>query len=155
MICFCDLFYARSQPQKMTTAKARASGERTADAVQNLQELRDGGGVIPRGLVGEVNAIREREPFKDVSVFMKLHGLDWDMIRRIACDPAHQFYNLVKDLLSLTTNFGPHKFTAGHLQFEKGHGRFQSITTVRKQRKRKGKKRKKNARRPAEGKVSL
>jgi hypothetical protein len=139
----------------MTTAKARVSGENTARAVQNLQEHRDGGGEIPRGLVGQVNAIREREPFKDVSVFMKLHGLNWDMIRRIACDPAHQFYNLVKDLLSLTTNFGPHKFSAGHLQFEKDHGRFQSITTVRKQRKRKGKKKKKKTRRPAEGKVCV
>ena len=128
----------------MTTEKARASGERTAAKVQELQNYRDTKARIPRGFVGEVKRTVEREPFKDVSVFMKFFGDDWDMIERIACDPAHQFYNLVKDLLALVGNYGSMSFKAKHLKFEQDRGRFKNITTSqRKPQNKESKKRKK------------
>jgi hypothetical protein len=39
-----------------------------------------------------------------------MFGEDWDLINRIAADPAHEFHNLVKDLLKLISNKGSMKF---------------------------------------------
>ena len=137
--CFCSCLdeidcpsiwaYTKSKPRRMTTEKARASGEKTAAQVQELQNYRDTRARIPRGFVGEVKKTVEREPFKDVSVFMKFFGDDWAMIHRIASDPAHQFYNLVKDLLALVGNYGSMSFKAKHLKFEHDRGRFKNVTT--------------------------
>lgn len=47
------------------------------------------------------NKLQAETPFKDVSVFHEFFGEDWDIINRIACDPAHELQNLVRDLLAL------------------------------------------------------
>jgi hypothetical protein len=46
------------------------------------------------------------ERFKSKSVFTLFFGEDWDLISRIAADPAHELHNLVKDLLKLVLGIG-------------------------------------------------
>ena len=123
--------YTQSKPQPMTTEKARESGRKAFAIQQELQGHRDRGGPIPQGLPTLAKKTAEEEPFKNESVFMKHFGSDWDMIKRIACDPAHQFYNLVKDLLALIGNFGSMKSKEKYLEHEQEHGRLKDINTVR------------------------
>ena len=134
--------YTQSKPQAMTTAKARDSGRRAGTIAQELANARASGEPIPRGLPTKAKEVEESEPFKNESVFMKFFGPDWDMIKRIACDPAHQFYNLVKDLLALIGNFGSMQFKEKYMQHEQEHGRFKDITTTRQQTTQSSKKRK-------------
>ena len=119
----------------MTTRKAKLSGEKMSAIKETIAGYREAGQTVPRGLVSRAKKIQETEPFKDVSVFMKFLGDDWDMIKRIACDPAHQYYNLVKDMLALIGNYGQMQFKNFHLKFEQDHGRFKDIATVRRSRK--------------------
>lgn len=115
----------------MTTEKATQSGKKVRAIVQELEKYRATGEPIPRGLPTKVKQTKEEEPFKDESVFRKFFGDDWDMIKRIACDPSHQFYNLVKDLLALVGNYGNMKFKENYLKYEQEHGRFKDIRTIR------------------------
>ena len=68
-----------------------------------------------------------QEPFKDEAVFFKYFGDDWNMIKRIAVDPAHQFYNLIKDYLALILDLDSKKFRMEDLTKEQKHGRFKDI----------------------------
>jgi hypothetical protein len=131
----------RTRPLPMTTKTAVASGTRSKAAKQELKD-------DPRwGMKTKTKRIIAKEPFKDVSVFLKYFPDDWDMISRVAADPAHQFYNLVKDLLALLTNSGNMSLKKKHLAFEKQHGRLKDITLTRKRVKKKPKKKKKSKKR--------
>ena len=126
--CPCIWLYTQEKPAKMTTKEAATSGRETGKLVRELQGYLDAKEKTPRGLKTQVKEKIEQEPFKDESVFMKFFGPDWDMIKRIAVDPAHQFYNLVKDYLALIGNYGSMKLKAKHLDAEQKHGRFKDVT---------------------------
>jgi hypothetical protein len=82
-----------------------------------------------RGAKGRYAAQVEADSFKDVSVFTELFTEDWDMMNRVAADPAHEFHNLVKDILSLICNKGNMALKAKRLAEEKKIGRFQNVAT--------------------------
>jgi len=111
----------------MTTKKAKISGETTGQLANALKEFRNKKEKPTRGLITRLKETTEREPFKDVSPFVEFFT-DWDMIRRIAVDPAHQFYNLAKDILALTNNRSNMALTREYLAKEKARGRFKDIT---------------------------
>ena len=46
----------------------------------------------------------------DVPIMTTMFGEDWDLMNRIAADPAHEFHNLVKDMLKLWSNVGSMRF---------------------------------------------
>lgn len=117
----------------MTTEEARASGERCGQKIRELQRYRDAKEKPPRGLVSEVKNTEEKESFKDVCAILKLHEAEgWDLISRIACDPSHEFYNLVKDLLALIGNYGNMELKPKYLLKEQEHGRFPDVTRSKK-----------------------
>jgi hypothetical protein len=60
--------------------------------------------------VGSIASTEHAHARTDVSIFTSMFGEDWDLINRIAADPAHEFHNLVKDLLKLISNKGSMKF---------------------------------------------
>ncbi len=105
----------------MTTAEAVASGTRVAAARQNLQDNPN-----QRGLKTRLAETEYDEPFKDVSAFMKFFP-NWNMVDRIACDPAHQFYNLVKDFLALIGDFGTMALKRKYLDAEQKNNRFMDV----------------------------
>ena len=83
----------KRKPPKMTTEKAVQQGEAMRDAKQKLQN---------KSMTKTAfEALQKEMAFKDVSVFHEFFGADWDIISRIACDPAHELQNLVKDMLAL------------------------------------------------------
>ena len=52
---------------------------------------------------------------------------EWDMIKAIAVDPAHEFYNLVKDFLALIGDCSKMKLKRKYLDNEQHHGRFLDV----------------------------
>jgi transposase len=46
---------------------------------------------------------KKQEPYKDISAYFKIPGMQWDIHRWIV-DLAHEIGNLVKNMLQLTTN---------------------------------------------------
>jgi hypothetical protein len=128
--CECPSVWKNTtkKPSRMTTAAARASGARTKAKREELEGYLNTNTDPPRGLKTRYKELVEKEPFKDESVFMKYFGDDWDMIKRIAVDPAHQFYNLVKDYLALIIDYGSMKLTKEHLDAEQDKGRFHDVT---------------------------
>jgi hypothetical protein len=116
-----------TKPLPMTTTEARESGRRAGDKQRELDGYLDAKTDPPRGLKTKVKKIIQQEPFKDEAVFFKYFGEDWDMIKRIAVDPAHQFTNLVKDYLALVLDLDSKKFRAEDLTKEQEHGRFRDI----------------------------
>ena len=116
-----------TKPLPMTTTEARESGRRAGDKQRELDGYLDSKTDPPRGLKTKVKKIMQQEPFKDEAVFFKYFGEDWDMIKRIAVDPAHQFHNLVKDYLALILDLDSKKFRQEDLTKEKKHGRFEDI----------------------------
>lgn len=77
----------------MTTKKAVEHGRAMQDAKQKLQN---------KSMTKKAfDDLQKEMAFKDVSVFHEFFGADWDIISRIACDPAHELQNLVKDMLAL------------------------------------------------------
>ena len=120
--------HTAKKPQKMTTEEAKTSGAKTARLANELKDFRNQKKKPTRGLITKLKETTEREPFKDVSPFVEFFGLDWDMVRRIAVDPAHQFYNLAKDILALTGNRSNMALTKEYLAKERARGRFKDIT---------------------------
>ena len=108
-----------TKPAVMTTAKAIKSGRDVEEALGRT--LR---GSMTKKCLEEVV---KKNPFKGVSVFTEFFGEDWDMIRRIAIDPAHEFYNLVKDLLALVLSLKSMAFKPKRLEEEKKMGRFKDL----------------------------
>lgn len=109
------------KPAKMTTGQAIKSGRTVEDAIAKFER----GSMTKKGLTD----IAQEEPFKGVSVFCEFFGESWDMINRIAFDPAHEFHNLVKDLIALVTNVGSMHFKPKRLDEEKKLGRFSECKT--------------------------
>ena len=116
-----------TKPRPMTTPEARESGRKAGALQRELDGYLDSKTDPPRGLKTKVKKIMQQEPFKDEAVFFKYFGEDWDMIKRIAVDPAHQFHNLVKDYLALILDLDSKKFRQEDLTKEKKHGRFEDI----------------------------
>ena len=116
-----------TKPQPMETKEARASGKRAGAKQRELDGYLDSKTKPRRGLKTEVKNTMKKESFKDEAVFFKYFGDDWDMIKRIAVDPAHQFSNLVKDYLALILDLDSKKFRFEDLTKEQKHGRFKDI----------------------------
>lgn len=138
--CECECFSiwanTAAKPEPMTTEEARASGERCGQKIRELQRYRDAKEKPPRGLVTEVKNTEEEESFKDVCAILKLHEAEgWDLISRIACDPSHEFYNLVKDFLALIGNYGNMELKPKYLSKEQERGRFPGVTRTKKKQK--------------------
>ena len=108
-----------TKPAAMTTAKAIKSGRIVEESLRRT--LR---GSMTKKRLAE---IVKDNPFKGVSVFIEFFGEDWDMIRRIAIDPAHEFYNLVKDLLALVLSLKGMAFKPNRLAEEQKMGRFKDL----------------------------
>jgi hypothetical protein len=83
----------QKKPAQMTTTKAVQQGEAMKNARIKLQNKS-----MTKTAFDE---LQKEKAFKDVSVFHEFFGADWDIINRIACDPAHELQNLVKDMLAL------------------------------------------------------
>jgi hypothetical protein len=115
------LFATKTKPRKMTTEAAVRSGQN----VQNARARWKNKSMTKARL----DEIIKEEPFKDISVFKEFFGDDWDLIKSIACDPAHELQNLVKDLLALLTDQGNMHFKAKLWRTEKQAGRFQEFST--------------------------
>ena len=111
----------------METKEARASGKRAGAKQRELDGYLDSKTKPRRGLKTEVKNTMKEESFKDEAVFFKYFGDDWDMIKRIAVDPSHQFSNLVKDYLALILDLDSKKFRFEDLTKEQKHGRFKDI----------------------------
>jgi hypothetical protein len=111
-----------AKPKDMTTAEAVASGKRAAAATKQLKD-----NPKVRGLKTKVKKVIEEESFKDVTVFFKYCGEDWDLVKRLACDPAHTFCNLAKDCLALLNNSGNMSLKKKYLEYEHKHGRLNSV----------------------------
>ena len=115
------------KPLPMETKEARASGKTAGAKQRELDGYLDSKTKPPRGLKTEVKNTMKQESFKDEAVFFKYFGDTWDMIKRIAVDPAHQFHNLVKDYLALILDLDSKKFRPEDLAKEQKHGRFEGI----------------------------
>ena len=108
----------------MTTSKAILSGEVVEEAIRNCKA---------RNITKEaLKTILSENAFKGVSVFQRFFGPNWDMIRRIAVDPAHELHNLVKDMLGLILSDGAMDFKPKRLKEEKLMGRFKELPTSKK-----------------------
>lgn len=105
----------------MTTKKATIIGKASQRATKRLANK--------SMTAGEYQKHMQATSFKDVSVFTTIFGEDWDLIHRIATDPAHELYNLVKDLLGLMCNSGSMQFKAKYWELEKKLGRFGNLKT--------------------------
>jgi hypothetical protein len=103
----------------MTTIKAIQSGERMEKAIADCKAA-----YITRSKLLEQ---AKKEPFKGVSVFQKFFGKHWDMIGRIAVDPAHEMHNLVRDMLGLLLSEGAMDFKKKRLDEEKKMSRFKNL----------------------------
>ena len=99
-----------TEPLPMKTNEARRSGRKAGAKQRELDGYLDSKTEPPRGLKSAVKNVIQQESFKDEAVFFKYLGEDWDMIKRIAVDPAHQFYNLIKDYLALILDLDSKKF---------------------------------------------
>jgi hypothetical protein len=105
----------------MTTAKATQAGREVEDAKRRVADksmtkiaLKD---------------LLEKTSFKEVPAFTKMFGEQWDLINKIATDPAHEFQNLILDLLALLCNAGSMKLKTAHWREEKKFGRFRNFGT--------------------------
>jgi hypothetical protein len=122
--------YARrgtGKPTMTTTAQAREEGLLMRRLKHLADTERNGSGAKTR-----YNDSVKEKSFKDNSVFTELLGEEWDLIMRVAADPAHELYNLVKDILSLICNKGNMSLKASHLVWEKKYGRFTNVTSAAK-----------------------
>ena len=110
----------KGNPKMTTTRQAITEGT-------TLRRLRDM--LLKKSITQKAydDAAKERS-FKDNSVFTEILGEEWDLIMRVAVDPAHEFHNLVKDILSLIVNKGSMALKAKDLKNEQKVGRFQDIT---------------------------
>ena len=107
----------------MTTSKAFLSGQVVEEAIRNCKS---------RNITKEaLKQILSDQPFKGVSVFQRFFGPNWDMIRRVAVDPAHELHNLVKDMLGLLLSDGAMDFKPKRLAEEKLMGRFKNLQNSR------------------------
>jgi hypothetical protein len=109
----------QARPRATTTQQASAVGR----AVEAAEERARRGDMTQTALK---NLIAD-SPFKYVPVFTKYFGEDWDLISRIATDPAHEFQNLVLDLLDLICNEGKMKLKDKYWEEEKKQGRFRDF----------------------------
>lgn len=115
--------YARrgkGKPKMTTTRQAITEGK-------TLRRLRD---LLSKKSIKQKvyeDTAKERS-FKDNSVFTEILGEEWDLMMRVAVDPAHEFHNLVKDILSLIVNKGSMALKAKDLEKEQKVGRFKDIT---------------------------
>ena len=110
------------KPANMTTAKAIKSGRTVERAIARAKT----GSMTAKALKETVR----QEPFKGVSVFIDFFGENWQMIKRIAMDPAHELYNLVKDILALVLSVKAMNFKPKRLEEEKKLGRFSNLQTT-------------------------
>jgi hypothetical protein len=92
---------ARLKPKYRTTESATASGRK----VELLKAVTQKKPYI-RGSKARFKEAEFEEAFKSVSAFTEFFTAEWDLIVRIASDPAHEFYNLVKDMLKLICSVG-------------------------------------------------
>lgn len=108
-----------------TTEKAVTSGRK----VKSMKDLAD---QKVYGAKKRYEDTSKEEAFKDVSVFNEIFTVDWDLFDRIAADPAHEFHNLVVDMLSVLCNKGSMSLKKTHLAAEHKMKRFKDITTISK-----------------------
>jgi hypothetical protein len=110
---------ARAQSRKpapRTTAEHIASGKRM-DAYKGNKTNRA--------------ILQKSEPSKGEDAFStalrREDGTNWDIIRRIANDPAHAFSNLCKNLLGLICSRGMMKWKPARIAKDRKAGRFKNI----------------------------
>jgi hypothetical protein len=108
---------------KLTTTREAAEAGRRVQVLKGLKDAKIW------GAIGRYNAGVEEESFKDVPTMHEFFGSDWDMMNRVAADPAHEFHNLVKDLLGLICNKGKMSLKTKHLDAEHKRARFKHIQT--------------------------
>jgi hypothetical protein len=118
-----------SKSRKTTTQQATLEGIQIAklkvlaDAAK-ASKSRDGARTRYKKAVEEAS-------FKSVSVFTERFGVEWDMINRIATDPAHEFHNLVKDMIALIANIGNMTFTEDIWKKERQYNRFKDVANFK------------------------
>ncbi len=96
-----SLHRAQAKPKFTTTKGATESGrlvERMLDATKTQP--------YATGSKQRYKEAEFEEAFKSVSAFTEFFTEEWDLILRIAADPAHEFFNLVKDMLKLICSLG-------------------------------------------------
>ena len=113
------------KPTMTTTAKAKKEGLQLRRLKHLADTERKGSGATSR----YKTALKDAS-FKDNSVFTEILGEEWDLLMRVAADPAHELYNLVKDILSLICNKGNMSLKASHLVWEKKYGRFKNVASA-------------------------
>ena len=117
--------YARrgeGKPKATTTKQARDEGL----IMRKMKHLAD---TQPNGSGAKSRYEEEaaHKSFKDNSVFTEILGTEWDLLMRVAVDPAHELHNLVKDILSLICNKGSMSLTVTHLEWEQKFHRFKDF----------------------------
>lgn len=95
------LLRGKNKPNYTTTPQATKSG----DIVRRLRSVTLQK-PYPHGSKARLKQAEFEERFKDISVFTEFFGVEWDLISRIAADPAHEFHNLVKDMIKLICGLG-------------------------------------------------
>jgi hypothetical protein len=114
----------KGKPTKTTTAQAKQEGL----GMRRLKHLADTGRNGDGAKTRYETGVKDNS-FKDNSVFTEILSEEWDLIMRVAADPAHELYNLVKDILSLICNKGNMSLKASHLEWEKKYGRFKDVAS--------------------------
>ena len=107
----------------MKTPQAIQSGKTVEDALAKFKRR--------SMLKKDLEELIKVQPFKGISPFLRFFGFKWDMIARIVIDPAHEFHNLVKDLLALMNCVSSMQFKPKRLAEEKLMGRFTSLANNR------------------------
>ena len=92
---------SKAKPKFTTTKEATVSGR----LVEKMLAATKAKPYVP-GSKSRYKEAEFAEAFKSVSAFTEFFTEEWDLILRIAADPAHEFYNLVKDMLKLICSLG-------------------------------------------------
>ena len=106
---------------ELTTTR---SANETGRQAERLREIADAG---VYGAKSKYDNFIKDARFKGVSFLNEFLSLDWDLMNRVTTDPAHEFHNLVKDLLSLLCNKGNMAFRTKYLKQERSNGRFRDV----------------------------
>jgi hypothetical protein len=107
------------KPMNMQTSAAIAAGRDVEEAIRRFNNRS-----MSKKRLEEI--IKEK-PFKGVGAFSEFFGEEWDMIKRIAIDPAHELHNLVKDLLALMQSASSMDFKPKRLAEEQKMHRFSNF----------------------------
>ena len=71
----------------------------------------------------------KQSAFKDVPALTEFFGEEWDLLKRIVVDPAHNIDHIVEDTCALLCNMGSMKFKKKYVNHEKKvNGRYHDIS---------------------------